>query len=78
MRVLPTLQKQRHPLASGAAQRRRLPSVPLARSFEAALDGAGLFPLVATGIEVLQINVGRSATRPAATATSTPGPTAPR
>jgi radical SAM/Cys-rich protein len=59
MRVLPTLQKQRHPLASGTAQRRRLAGVPLARSFEAALDGAGLFPLVATGIEVLQINVGR-------------------
>ena len=59
MRVLPTLQKQRHPLASGAAQRRRLAAVPLARSFEAALDGAGLFPLAATGIEVLQINVGR-------------------
>jgi radical SAM/Cys-rich protein len=59
MRVLPTLQKQGHPLASGTAQRRRLAGVPLARSFEAALDGAGLFPLVATGIEVLQINVGR-------------------
>jgi radical SAM/Cys-rich protein len=59
MRVLPTLQKQRHPLASGTAQRRRLASVPLPRSFEAALDGAGLFPLAATGIEVLQINVGR-------------------
>jgi len=59
MRVLPTLQKQRHPLASGMAQRRRLGEVPLARSFETALDGAGLFPLVATGIDVLQINVGR-------------------
>jgi radical SAM/Cys-rich protein len=59
MRVLPTLQKQGHPLASGTAQRRRLAGVPLARSFEAALDGVGLFPLVATGIEVLQINVGR-------------------
>src|SRR6476661_10117969 len=59
MRVLPTLQKQRHPLASGPAQRRRLTDVSLPRSFEAALDGAGLFPLVATGIEVLQINVGR-------------------
>jgi radical SAM/Cys-rich protein len=59
MRVLPTLQKQRHPLASGTAQRRRLADLPLARSFEVALDGAGLFPLIATGIEVLQINVGR-------------------
>jgi len=59
MRVLPTLQEQRHPLASGVAQRRRLDEVPLARSFETALDGAGLFPLVASGIDVLQINVGR-------------------
>jgi radical SAM/Cys-rich protein len=59
MRVLPTLQKQRHPLASGAAQRRRLAELPLARSFEASLEGAGLFPLEATALEVLQVNVGR-------------------
>jgi radical SAM/Cys-rich protein len=59
MRVLPTLQKQRHALASGAAQRRRLAELPLARSFESALGGAGLRPLTATGIDVLQINVGR-------------------
>jgi radical SAM/Cys-rich protein len=59
MRVLPTLQKQRHPLASGASQRRRLAELPLARSFEASLEAAGLFPLTATGIEVLQVNVGR-------------------
>jgi radical SAM/Cys-rich protein len=59
VRVLPTLQKQGHPLASGVAQRRRLAAVPLARSFESALDGAGLFPLLATGIEVLQVNLGR-------------------
>ncbi len=59
MRVLPTLQKQRHPLAGGAAQRRRLREVPVARSFEAALEGAGLSPLAATGIEVLQVNLGK-------------------
>ena len=59
MRVLPTLRKLGHPLATGAAQRRRLAAVPLPRSFEAALDSAGLLPLEATGIEVLQINVGR-------------------
>jgi len=57
--VLPTLQKQRHPLASGAAQQRRLAQVPLPRSFETALEGAGLAPLRAAGIGVLQINVGR-------------------
>src|SRR5215207_2586930 len=59
MRVLPTLQKQHHPLATGAAQRRRLAELPLVRTFETALEGAGLLPLVATGIDVLQINVGR-------------------
>jgi radical SAM/Cys-rich protein len=59
MAVLPTLQKQRHPLASGEAQRRRLAAVSLQRSFDAALLGAGLFPLRSTGIEILQINLGK-------------------
>lgn len=59
MSVLPTLSKQQHPLARGAAQRERLAQVPLARSFEDALASAGLFPLHATGIEVLQINLGK-------------------
>jgi radical SAM/Cys-rich protein len=57
--VLPTLSKQQHPLARGAAQRERLAQVPLPRSFEDALASAGLFPLHATGIEVLQINLGK-------------------
>ncbi len=59
MPVLPTLQKQRHPLAGGDAQRRRLAELPLARSFEESLGGAGLFPLRPTRIEILQINVGK-------------------
>lgn len=59
MTVLPTLQKQRHPLASGVAQRRRLAEIPLARSFETALESAGLHPLRAEGIDVLQVNIGR-------------------
>ncbi|MEO8448819.1 MAG: arsenosugar biosynthesis radical SAM (seleno)protein ArsS [Gemmatimonadota bacterium] len=59
MTVLPTLQKQRHPLASGAAQRARLAELPAARSFESALASAGLWPLRATGTQVLQINVGK-------------------
>jgi radical SAM/Cys-rich protein len=58
-RVLPTLQKQRHPLAAGAAQQGRLARVPLARSFESALEDAGLHPLRALGIEVLQVNIGK-------------------
>jgi radical SAM/Cys-rich protein len=57
--VLPTLQKQRHPLAGGAAQRRRLAAVPLSRNFEAALEIAGLYPLRPTAIDILQINVGK-------------------
>jgi radical SAM/Cys-rich protein len=57
--VLPTLQKQRHPLATGAAQRRRLAELPLPRSFEAALETAGLYPLRPEGIDILQINIGK-------------------
>src|SRR5919206_2473232 len=59
MGVLPTLEKQRHPLASAAAQRRRLATVPLSRSFEQALAEAGLAPLRARAIEVLQVNLGK-------------------
>ncbi|MFL5538011.1 MAG: radical SAM protein, partial [Longimicrobiaceae bacterium] len=58
-RVLPTLQKRHAALAAAAEQRALLHRVPVARSFEDALDGAGLDPLRATGIEILQLNVGR-------------------
>lgn len=58
-RVLPTLQKRHASLASTAEQRRTLARVPLPASFEDALEGAGLYPLHATGIEIFQINVGR-------------------
>jgi radical SAM/Cys-rich protein len=58
-RVLPTLQKRGAALASAASQRAVLGAVPVARSFETALGSAGLLPLRATGIEVLQVNVGR-------------------
>ncbi|MGQ0560485.1 MAG: radical SAM protein, partial [Gemmatimonadota bacterium] len=58
-RVLPTLQKRHAPLAQSAAQLALLEAVPLARGFAAALEGAGLWPLRATGIEILQINVGK-------------------
>jgi radical SAM/Cys-rich protein len=59
MAVLPTLRKQQHPLASGVAQRRRLAELPLSRSFEASLESADLYPLRPTGIDVLQINIGK-------------------
>lgn len=57
--VLPTLQKRHAPLAAARAQRDALAAVPTALSFEAALEASGLFPLRATGIDVLQVNVGR-------------------
>ncbi len=58
-KVLPTLQKRRVPLASGRAQQAVLDEVPLERGFAEALADSGLFPLHATGIEILQINVGK-------------------
>ncbi len=58
-RVLPTLNKKGSPLASALEQRRRLASVPLARTFEEALATHDLLPLQSTGIEILQMNVGK-------------------
>jgi radical SAM/Cys-rich protein len=58
-RVLPTLQKQGSELAAAARQRQILAGVPLGRSFGDALAESGLAPLRATGIDTLQINVGR-------------------
>src|SRR5438132_1711806 len=46
-------------LAGGAAQGARLAQVPLPRTFPAALAATGLDPLRSTGIEILQINVGK-------------------
>ncbi|HEX6748788.1 MAG TPA: arsenosugar biosynthesis radical SAM (seleno)protein ArsS [Longimicrobium sp.] len=57
-RVLPTLHKRHAPLASAAEQRAMLARVPV-RGFGEALAGAGMLPLRATGIEILQLNVGR-------------------
>jgi radical SAM/Cys-rich protein len=50
-----------HPLANPQEQLRRLERLPprAARPFEQALAESGLFPLRATGIRVLQINVGK-------------------
>ncbi|MBV9774898.1 MAG: arsenosugar biosynthesis radical SAM protein ArsS [Gemmatimonadetes bacterium] len=57
--MLPTLQKRHAPLATAGAQRELLAGLPLERSFEAALEGSGLYPLRPTRIEILQVNVGR-------------------
>lgn len=58
-RVLPTLHKRGSALSTGAAQQALLAALPLARSFEEALAGSGLHPLCPTGIEILQVNVGK-------------------
>ena len=58
-RVLPTLQKRHAELASASSQLALLNALPLARSFETALGSAGLMPLRTTGIDILQINVGK-------------------
>jgi radical SAM/Cys-rich protein len=58
-RVLPTLHKRHAPLSTASRQRGVLASVPVGRTFEDALAGAGLYPLRATSIDILQINVGR-------------------
>jgi radical SAM/Cys-rich protein len=59
MTVLPTLQRQRHPLASATAQRLRLAELGRGHGFDSALASAGLPPLRADDIAVLQINVGK-------------------
>jgi radical SAM/Cys-rich protein len=46
-------------LASAEAQRARLAELRVPRAFEEALRSSGLLPLRATGVEILQINVGR-------------------
>ncbi len=58
-RILQTLQKRGSTLASGAGQRVRLAEIPVARSFERALESSGLWPLRPTQLEILQINVGK-------------------
>ena len=56
---LPTLLNTRSPLADTTNQRATLEALPLARSFGASLAIAGHDPLEATGISVLQMNVGK-------------------
>lgn len=55
---LPTLMRQGHPLSDPANQLHVLAEAGTA-AFESALAGGGLWPLRATGVEVLQVNVGK-------------------
>ncbi len=57
-KIIPTLRKQEHPLASTERQRQVLDEL-LLQPFGDAAAGAGYGPLRASGIEILQINVGK-------------------
>jgi len=63
MALVPTLARRGSPLADPTVQLARLDALelagPHAGRFERALDAAGLAPLRAAGIEVLQVNVGK-------------------
>ncbi len=54
-----SMQARRLPLASSAAQRTTLGQLGDAYNFDEALQEAGLWPLSSTGIEILQVNVGK-------------------
>jgi radical SAM/Cys-rich protein len=54
-----TLLNANNPLADAATQRATLAALPLRRSFEEALSASGQPALHATGLSVLQMNVGR-------------------
>ncbi len=59
LRLVPSLLRQEHRLASTDAQLEVLGRVPLARSFEEASTAAGHRPVRTRAIDVLQINVGK-------------------
>jgi radical SAM/Cys-rich protein len=59
MAASPSLQARAHPLALVGEQRRVLAGPPGLPPFARTMGEAGLFPLSATGIGVLQINVGK-------------------
>jgi radical SAM/Cys-rich protein len=54
-----TLLKREHPLASPAAQRKRLEQLPLSQTFDEAVAGSPLGELRSRRVEILQINVGK-------------------
>ena len=80
MALLTLAAVQRAPPCDRATQRRRLlDGAALARAFDDALGGAGLHPLRADRPRgACRSTSASSATRPAGTATSTPGPTGAR
>ena len=57
--TLPSLVSRQLPLAASCQQLATLHRLPMAREFAEVLDESGLHPLHPTGIEILQINVGK-------------------
>ena len=58
--LVKSLQSRAHELASSDQQLRVLNNPGAAyKTFDAALESSGLFPLTSTGIEILQVNVGK-------------------
>jgi radical SAM/Cys-rich protein len=57
--IVLTLLRQESPLANASIQRHVLEDDPTGPRFDEVLASHGLFPLQATGIEVLQINLGK-------------------
>ena len=55
----PSLLTRGSPLANTARQREILDQLALAREFDTALAGCGLNPLRPTGIDILQVNIGK-------------------
>jgi radical SAM/Cys-rich protein len=58
-RIIPTLHARSHTLSTSDNQRRTLEELPLRMSFTEATTSAGHAPLRATGVTVLQMNVGK-------------------
>jgi radical SAM/Cys-rich protein len=59
LKTLPSLKQRGSSLASSAEQLRTLAALSLPREFPEALGEAGLSPLRPTGIDILQLNVGK-------------------
>jgi radical SAM/Cys-rich protein len=57
--AFPTLLNTRSPLADSAIQRATLAALPLGQTFDECLEAAGHSPLRASGVSVLQLNVGK-------------------
>lgn len=59
MTTVPSLSSRHIPLAEPSAQLEALDTVPLPMEFPSALESAGLWPLRATTLDVLQLNLGK-------------------